>query len=445
MAVDAKQFQGMFTTPAQIRSNRISDIMAQQQSLAGLGGSMSGLLGQVAGAGGIAGQMLAEGLAGATGLQTQEERQAQVVQDAFRASNSNDLNKMRAARKRLQDSGAPAQAIMMIDQQIAAKEQQISATASALREEQRQNELLQLKKDEVELERLKVDADKILNSTVAGYDMTTKDGQNAAINALMKIGTKDSITLAARLKNAFKKNEGTMMADISAIAAQYTNGDMDKAKDIYLKLKRDNPLLGATSERLNTEYEKSITTRNRIDTANKALETLASGEVILGSFATPRQGAEKLVEALFGLDSDGAVARTEQLMARVKRLGGEALASGMFGSGTAISDRDLATAMAIAGGEQSLTKEGMEAIIKANMAIDILELDRYNKNLENIGEGFWNQSYFSKDSYRVEVPEAFTPPFSISRATNKAQNSAGETIYEYNGDWYKADGTKYTQ
>lgn len=75
MAID---YRGLFTSPEQIRGQRIDRLMKEQTALKGMGGSMAGLLGQIAaGSGG----MLAEGIAGIMGLQTKEEAKAAQMQD----------------------------------------------------------------------------------------------------------------------------------------------------------------------------------------------------------------------------------------------------------------------------------------------------------------------------------------------------------------------------
>lgn len=126
MAINPQQLQGMFQNPAQVRGQRIDEIMRQSQSLAGLGGSMSGLLGQVAGAGGIAGQMLAEGIAGATGLKTAEDVQAeknQAIDQLLSTYQPGNLQSMKSTYQRLKDLGAPSRVMIQIASQIQAQEE----------------------------------------------------------------------------------------------------------------------------------------------------------------------------------------------------------------------------------------------------------------------------------------------------------------------------------
>jgi hypothetical protein len=116
MALDINQMSGLFTNPADLRRSRIDEIMKQQQGLSQLGGSMSGLLGQVAGSGGIMGSMLAEGIAGATGLKTAQERQAEAASGILKNLDPNDSKSMFAAAKALQQQGLTKSAFQLLTQ-----------------------------------------------------------------------------------------------------------------------------------------------------------------------------------------------------------------------------------------------------------------------------------------------------------------------------------------
>lgn len=111
MALD---MQGLFTTPGEIRSQRIADIAKQQQALGGMGGSMSGLLGQVAGGGNVMGQMLAEGIARTAGLKTQEEAQAEEAKSVLGKIDPTDPQSYYSAAERLQQAGLTKAAFAMM-------------------------------------------------------------------------------------------------------------------------------------------------------------------------------------------------------------------------------------------------------------------------------------------------------------------------------------------
>lgn len=102
MALD---MSGLFVNPALIRSKRIEEIAKQQQALGGLGGSMSGLLGQIAGGGNVMGQMLAEGIAQQAGLKTKEEREAEAAQSILGTLDPNDPQTYVNAAKAMSKAG----------------------------------------------------------------------------------------------------------------------------------------------------------------------------------------------------------------------------------------------------------------------------------------------------------------------------------------------------
>lgn len=392
-------------------------------------------------------------LAGAVGAtpQTQQairnlgltgaELQAQQVQQAARGLDLSNVENMEAKLQELQNAGAPLEATLALSEAIARRKKEMLDQQAQARGEQLERDVFDLRVRQIELEEAKFAAEAELGGALGDYDLTTEDGVNAAVEELMRLG---KISEAVRLKNAYKKEQSSAEQSIEYFARTFTNGDMEAAREMYMQTKRTEPLLSDTSKRLEQDYDKAASTYSRINTANEALKVLAEGNVNIGALPKTRQGALKLLEQTLGLDTNGAVRRTEELMAKVMRLGGEALASGMFGSGTAISDRDLQTAMSIAGGDASLTPAGMEAILRANMAIDMYQLQKYNARVNTLGDGFWNRSFYTKDSYLFDIPEPFLPSFSVDRADSAAQDSDGNTIYEYRGEWYNADGSLYT-
>ena len=116
MALD---FQGLFVNPADIRNQRLEGLAQQRRNISQMGGSMSGLLGQVAAGGSVLGEQLAEGIAGGLGLKTQQEAQAEAQQGAVQGIKMGNLNSMKAARDRLSqlDDVNPA-ALAALDDRI---------------------------------------------------------------------------------------------------------------------------------------------------------------------------------------------------------------------------------------------------------------------------------------------------------------------------------------
>lgn len=130
MALDMK---GLFVNPAQIRAKRMEDLMQQRNQLSQLGGSMSGLLGQVAGGGSILGQQLAEGIGRGLGLKTQEEAMAERQMQQAKAVMSGDMTKLVELREKLlADPDANPAMIGAIDQRLV-KLQEKSASAARAR------------------------------------------------------------------------------------------------------------------------------------------------------------------------------------------------------------------------------------------------------------------------------------------------------------------------
>ena len=422
---------GLITNLANQQMVRTAQGMAEMpRRLAGAGGMIAGALG--------ASPEVQQGIrnVGLTGA----EIQAQRVQEAAQGLDLGNVESMKQALKRMQEAGAPLEATLALSEAIAKRQKELLDRASAARGEQLQRDLFGLKERQIELDEAKFDAEQLLGGALGDFDLNTEEGLNDAVETLMAQG---KVAEAVRLKNAYKKQQSTLEQRVTYLAENFTNGDLQAAYDMALEEKRTEPLLGDTAKRLDSDFDKANATVSRLNTANDALRILASGDVNIGALPKTRQGALKLLEQALGLDTDQSVERTELLMARVKKLGGEALASGMFGSGTAISDRDLITAMSIAGGDENLTPAGMEAILRANMAIDMHQLEKYNKRVNSLGQGFWDRSFYSKDSYMLQAPEIFIPSFSPERAESAASDGQGNTIYEYRGEWYNADGTRY--
>jgi len=124
MALDMNQMSGLFVNPADLRRSRIDEIMKQQQGLSGLGGSMSGLLGQVAGMGGVTGSMLAEGLGSAAGLKTAQEARAEQAQNIMKNLDMNDPDSMMMAAGELNKRGLTKASFQLLSQAQELKKRQ---------------------------------------------------------------------------------------------------------------------------------------------------------------------------------------------------------------------------------------------------------------------------------------------------------------------------------
>ena len=127
MALDMK---GLFVNPATLRQDRLDQLSARRAQLGTMGGSMAGLLGQVAGGGSILGEQLAEGIAGGLGLKTKQEKQAETVQAAMQGIKYDDPASMLQVAKKLEATN-PAAADQLKQSAAALKTQQASAAAAA--------------------------------------------------------------------------------------------------------------------------------------------------------------------------------------------------------------------------------------------------------------------------------------------------------------------------
>jgi hypothetical protein len=210
------------------------------------------------------------------------------------------------------------------------------------------------------------------------------------------------------------------MKNIAAIGANEFGCDVRrdkqcflKAKQSYIDLKRADTAQQKMEvfgyEGLNKRRDEAALAAQNINKANDALKLLDTEKVIVGAFAKTRQGAIKMASQLFGWqEGKEAVANTALLMAETKTMAGELLATGMYGSGTAISDRDLKTVQEIAGADENLTPESMKFILEWNQKLNAEKIKRHNDRLGNYSEEFWGRTpEGGPDSFRVETPSLY--------------------------------------
>jgi len=210
------------------------------------------------------------------------------------------------------------------------------------------------------------------------------------------------------------------MKNIAAIGANQFQCDVRKdpqcflkAKEAYIDLKRadtaEQKMEVFGYEGLSKKRDEAETAARSIRTANESLRILDSGEVNVGLLPKTKQGAYKLASELFGWqEGKEVVTRTATLMASTKQLAGELLSSGMFGSGTAISERDLLTAQEIAGAAETLTPESMKQILELNAKMNQVKIDAYNKKLDRYSPEFYARTpEGTAEGFRVEAPELY--------------------------------------
>jgi hypothetical protein len=119
--------------------------------------------------------------------------------------------------------------------------------------------------------------------------------------------------------------------------------------------------------RIAKKLEVAEGARTALTNVNSAKNALDKG-VIVGFGSDFRMGFGRLLGAAgFGKAGD-EVANTEAFMAVMGNQFMSLLASGAFGAGTGISDRDLQTAQAIVGGNTELTEKGIRLILRVTEA-----------------------------------------------------------------------------
>lgn len=340
----ATDYSGLFTTPQELQASRINALRNRQAQISGMGGSYDALLGQIAAGGGTTGAMMAEGIRGMFGLQSPQEAKAAQMQERLKGAEG-DYNGLMVLGKELMNDGN------MKD-----------ATA-----------IMQMAQD------IKPTDEDAVNI------MDTNDMKNIAA-----IGASEFGCDVRKDKNCFLK-----------------------AKQSYIDLKRADTAQQKMEvfgyEGLNTRRDEAAQAAQSINSANAALKTLDSEKVIVGSFAKTRQGAIKMASQLFGWqEGKEAVAETALLMSQTKNLAGELLASGMYGSGTAISDRDLQTVQEIAGASENLTPESMKFILEWNAKMNAEKIKRHNDRLGNYSEEFWGRTpEGGPDAFVVQTPALY--------------------------------------
>ena len=270
------------------------------------------------------------------------------------------------------------------------------------------------------------------------------------------------------------KNASTAEKTIRYFAEQVLKCDMNdpkclkEAMQMAIDYKRSdtaaNQMNVHSYKALGDKYTKAEQSRVNIQTANEALKQLDSGRVNIGAFGNTRQDAEKLYAQILQsmgvnvVDEQDAVARTAELLAKTKRLGGQLLASGMFGSGTGISERDLQTAMEMAGASESLTPQAMIQILKYNAQFEQAALKNYNNQLNRYSTAFWNRvPEGGKAAYAVDIPEIYQmktdktmkvqvrlddQTYSVPKGAVVGKASDGTYRYKFRGKIYNMDGTE---
>jgi len=185
----------------------------------------------------------------------------------------------------------------------------------------------------------------------------------------------------------------------------------NKAQERVLTLKRATPgegqILSATVKKLNEDREKALTTRTRIKGIDRAIDILdgkMGGTPIVGAAANVRLGIDKFA-ALFKISTGDAAAVTEALSQNRIEDAARLLATGAFGSGTAVSDRDLMSAFSAVGADLSMTAKGLRMIFKRLRDDGVDNLNQYLQDIETYDSEVFSASKKSKKYYILDIPQ----------------------------------------
>jgi hypothetical protein len=189
-----------------------------------------------------------------------------------------------------------------------------------------------------------------------------------------------------------------------------------KAEEAYINLKRqDTASSQIIANTVNNLEEKQLpaarAAQKRAKRIKRGLKILgASGaKPITGAFAEARLSADKIA-SLFGLSKGAAASATEALATNQLGIAAQILASGAFGAGTGISERDLTSAMQMAGADMSLTVGGMVQILRSLHDAAVDEVIQHNSDINNLSDDALSRSAFKRSRYLVPVPERLPEP-----------------------------------
>jgi hypothetical protein len=273
--------------------------------------------------------------------------------------------------------------------QLTAKGKVVEAQKARALAQQSQASQADIQKTIAEKEKAEAQAAKALAEETETKEKTT--GLRNSLENFLGIDLKDATTTsmaeAAKIRNAGRLGPETEQGFKARI--------MDALKD-----KEDKGVTVTVDQREQSAFAKKMgeenakwygEARQSIDNAQRAMTTVQRGltmleqeEVNLGAASTMRQFADK-VGALFGFEeSEERAAATETYLANQAKLVQEALASGAFGAGTAISDKDREAMEKAVAANGSLTVEGAKRILNLVGQMRAQEFQDYNQRVEEI-------------------------------------------------------------
>lgn len=183
-----------------------------------------------------------------------------------------------------------------------------------------------------------------------------------------------------------------------------------KALENVVAIKRAEPgagkILSGTVEKLNESRETAITTRKRIsalDRASGILDGKLGAKPIVGAAAGLRLGIDKFA-SLFGISNGSAAAVTELLQQNRIADAAALLATGAFGAGTGISDRDLQSAFSIVGADMAVTADGLRMVFAQLRKEGVRDLKQYQQDVEGYDDEVFKAARKKKNFYLIDIP-----------------------------------------
>lgn len=431
----ANDYSGLFTTPQELQANALNQLQKRQAAISGMGGSYDALLGQIAAGGGTTGAMMAQGIKSMFGLKSGEEMAAERTQERLKKA-GNDYHGLMSLGKELMNEGDMKQAYAV----------------------------MQLAKD------MKPESTDPLKPQSTYGKIAVDEG--------FAVGTPDYVARVRQLHADDNKEDGVDITDTNDIKNIFAHAKFKfgcdardpecfaKAEESYMNLRRADTAQQKMEvfgyEGLTKRTDEARAAASSIRTVNSALETLDKGGANIGSFPNTRQGADKLVGTLFGIQSAAdQAAQTELLLAQTGTLAKELLQTGAFGEGTGISKVDLEAAQKLAGASNQLTPEGMRQILEYQAKMYMAKIQRHNERIKKYSPEFYARTPEGDvDMFYVTTPDLYKMknvgvrkgPETVSYYDEKtdmmfdipkgAVFGNNGTVYEFEGSYYNLDGTE---
>ena len=211
-------------------------------------------------------------------------------------------------------------------------------------------------------------------------------------------------------------NVDTVHPDSAEGSYYSANAPKNMAKGDTIKVGYGQPKIYAESVKaLTADFNEMKGSVRTLQNFKKADDRLRDDKIdlMVGAGGGVKTQILKVFEAV-GLGSSAnskSIADTEEFLALMGQGAAELIASGAFGAGTGISDRDLKTAQALLAADQGLDRKGMQLIVKLRAALETAKIQQYEEGLKGYKPDFWGAAPKTRDSYSLSkaVPKHWRP------------------------------------